>query len=150
MNLESFRGFLARSCMGAWGAGVFENDAALDWVQKWLAEPDSHLIVQTLQHAIQAEYLDADAAAEGLAAVSVLAAAQARHLPGTPPELIQATADHPIEVNPEMLELGQNAVQRIALKSELKELWTESDREAEWKEVVNGILAALEDGPVAN
>jgi hypothetical protein len=38
--------------MGAWGPGSFENDSALDWVSELEQFDDLHLVVSTLEQAI--------------------------------------------------------------------------------------------------
>lgn len=132
--------------MGAWGTGSFENDAALDWLYDF-GENDFRLIDRTLAGVagmIEADELDADEACEVLAAAECVAAA-AGHPATALPEEIQEWLDEnsPIQVKPEFVTMAQQAVTRVLAKSELRELWLESDEFVAWDTAVTNLQTRL-------
>lgn len=132
--------------MGAWGPGNFENDAAQDWLYDF-GENDFRLIDRTLAGVaamIEADDLDADEASEVLAAAECIAAA-AGFPPDEPPqELAEWLAENsPMQVKPEFVEMARKAVARVLAKSELRELWLESEEFREWETAVLNLQSRL-------
>jgi hypothetical protein len=120
--------------MGAWGAGLFENDGALDWVGELMdSEAGWALVRETLAGANEAE-----GASEGDA---VLAAAEcvavARGKPSSKPnqDILQWCKNHPLKNAGPLAALAVKAVRWVRTSSELKELWEESG-DTGWDAVV--------------
>jgi hypothetical protein len=61
--------------MGAWGAGAFDNDDALDWLSELVDSPDFALGRAVLD-VTALEYLEAPEGSAALAAAEVVAAAR--------------------------------------------------------------------------
>ncbi len=136
--------------MGAWGPGNFENDAALDWLYDF-GENDFRLIDRTLAGvaAMQAvDELDADEASEVLAAAECVAAAAGFPPDDPPEELAEWLAENsPMPVKPEYVAMARKAVARVLAKSELRELWLESDEYGEWETAVANLQSRLNQIP---
>jgi len=61
--------------MGAWGAGNFENDAALDWVWDLRESTGLEMVENAIADVLNCgDYLDADVGCIGLAAAEVVLA----------------------------------------------------------------------------
>ncbi|MAT98566.1 MAG: hypothetical protein CL608_15600 [Anaerolineaceae bacterium] len=136
--------------MGAWGPGNFENDAAQDWLYDF-GENDFRLIDRTLAGVaamMAVDELDADEASEVLAAAECVAAA-AGFPPADPPqELAEWLAENsPMQVKPEYVEMARKAVARVLAKSELRELWLESDEFDAWETAVHNLQSRLSQIP---
>ncbi|WP_420629355.1 DUF4259 domain-containing protein [Candidatus Leptofilum sp.] len=132
--------------MGTWGSGNFENDAAADWLYDF-GENDFRLIDRTLAGVagmIDADELDADEAQEVLAAAECVAAA-AGFPPNNPPaELAEWLAENsPMQVKSAYIEMAQKAVARVLTKSELRELWLESNEFGAWETAVTNLQSRL-------
>ena len=63
---------------GAWGPGSFDNDDALDWVQRCLQSTGAAVVAPTLRTAAQAGPLDAQDAAMAIVAAEIVAAARGK------------------------------------------------------------------------
>jgi hypothetical protein len=128
--------------MGAWGAGSFDNDDAVDWLA-------------SLEHARDLTPVDAALAAvsgEGepgepdasvaIAAAEVVAAIDGRPVADLPGEIVDWLASAHPRPDPELTERARAAVQRIRFSSGLKVLWGEGDP-AEWYEHIDDLLQRL-------
>ena len=113
--------------MGAFGAGVFDNDDALDWLEELLESDGIGLIMGALDDALAADYLEVTEASAALVAAEVLAARNLRASAALPEELRGWTERE------QMLARAQTAVARVATDSELAELWAESDAADQWR-----------------
>lgn len=135
--------------MGAWGAGNFENDTALDWVWELEAADDLGPVEAALADVLVAADegdLDADVGSIGLAAAEVVAALGGRPLDGLPEEVAAWVQAHPFEPVADLVRDGLAAVARIRddEASELRELWAEEEELlAEWHVVVDDLVARL-------
>jgi len=126
--------------MGTWDVGSLQNDAACEWVFELEETTDLSHVERTLRTVVEvgAEYLEAPAAAEAIAAAETIARlkghwglqdAYSESLDGW----VRAHAQHPPEG---LVVLALEALDRIVSEpSELLELWSESD-EQEWRESV--------------
>ena len=121
--------------MGAWGAGVFENDEALDWLADLAATNDPQAIRDAL--ALGGAPIEADEAINALAAAEVVAAMRGRALADPPEQLQQVVALRHDAADPELVPAALVAVKRVREASELRELWEDVGAE-DW-------LAALAD-----
>ncbi len=123
--------------MGAWGLKSFENDDALDWVAAF-DEGGAPAVIEALQAAIEASRdedfgLEAPEASQGLAAAEIVAAA--RHGDRSRlPEAASRTLDKCVDelATGEHIELAKEAVQLVMSKSELRELWEETEEFDNW------------------
>jgi hypothetical protein len=129
--------------MGAWGAGIFENDTASDWAFGLEGATDASLIERTLTKvlAVGAQYLEARDAEEGLAAAEAVARMRGnwggRDAYTEPMDKWIETVK--IAPGDELVQKALAVVRRVLSEpSELMELWAESDEFDTWK-------AALED-----
>ncbi len=132
--------------MGTWGTGSFENDMALDWLYDFEAN-DFRLIDRTLAgaaHLTDADELDVVEASEVLAAAECVAAAGGYPAAEIPEEL-QAwlDANHPITLKPDYVVMARQAVARVKARSELQELWDETDEAEAWHTAVADLQQRL-------
>lgn len=133
--------------MGAWGPGLFENDAALDFLDALTEAED----VTPLREALAAgagkreDYLEADRAQAALAAAEVVACLCGH--PGTEPpeELLEWLPRARPASDPVLLAAARAAVARVARPpSELLELWEESGDQADWQSAIADLAQRLE------
>lgn len=130
--------------MGAWGVQVFENDDALDWVDRLHNARDHSLLARTFASVPgdTTQSLRVRNACCALAAAEVVAALLsegASPLPEVVAEWVQAHR----AITPELVEEARRSVRRILANSELGGLWEESGRHEEWKSAVQGLLTRL-------
>jgi hypothetical protein len=130
--------------MGTWGAGSFENDDALDWLDELLETNDASLIEETLKFVLDQgdEYLEAPEASRAVAAVQIIAAANNAACPDLPEDAKLWIRLHPIK-SKSVIQLASRVLHRIKTSSELKELWEESDYFLEWTKVINDLEMRL-------
>lgn len=119
--------------MGAFGAGVFDNDDALDWLEELLESDGIGLIMRALDDALSADYLEIPEASAALVAAEVLAARNLRASAALPEELRGWTERADIVLTEQMLARAQTAVARVATDSELAEVWGESGAAEQWQ-----------------
>ncbi len=138
--------------MGAWDAGSFQNDTALDWAGD-LGESRDLAKVRTALIRVQEErrsrqpsfigrmlgrrrvepYLEASVACEGIAAAEVVAFWLGRPDGHFPDSLREWATQQVDALSPELIALARQAVATINTKSELKDLWEEGGGVApEW------------------
>jgi len=132
--------------MGAWDAGSFQNDTALDWAGSLRESGDVAAVRTALVQVLEQRrserpsfigrllgrrpiepYLEASVASEGLAAAEIVAfwlGQPDRHFPDY---LRQWAERHCDSLSPEFITLARQAVSTIKTKSELKDLWEEGD-----------------------
>ncbi|HET6764055.1 MAG TPA: DUF4259 domain-containing protein [Longimicrobiaceae bacterium] len=120
--------------MGAWGAGAFDNDDALDWLDDLLDGDGAELLRDALSAAAEADgYLEAPDAASALAAAEVVAALAGRPSSALPDEAAGWVRAQSGGAKPWMLDFARRALERVARDSELRELWLESGDAGEWE-----------------
>lgn len=128
--------------MGAWGAGSFENDSALDWLDSFCDDSGAGIapIVEALTAIAEltsADYLEVDEASDAIAAAELIAALQGRpplHLPDCATAWLNA--QHVI-IDPGLIVLALGVVDRVKANSELQDLWSESGGpDSEWHAVI--------------
>jgi len=127
--------------MGAWGARSFENDDALDWVWELQESDDDSVVRAALVAAHGDGEIEAPEAACACAAAEVVAAASGAPAGWLPTEVKDWVAAHGFAVaglGPE----ARAAVQRVAARSELQQLWAEAG-DAEWDRAVADLLSRL-------
>jgi len=133
--------------MGAWGSDTFENDAACEWVLELELAGLQH-VVETLDaiRAVGGDELEADLGSEGLAACDTIA--RLRGKPGQQDAYTEGldawVRSQTKRPPPELVAKALQVVDRIAGKrSELAELWEESDDLAEWRACVASLRDRL-------
>ncbi len=119
--------------MGAFGAGVFDNDDALDWLEALLESDGVGLIMGALDDALAADYLEIPEASAALVAAEVLAARNLRASAALPEDLRGWTERADLVLTEQMLARAQTAVARVATDSELAEVWGESGAADQWQ-----------------
>jgi hypothetical protein len=124
--------------MGAWGIGPFENDDARDWV----IGVDTDGVAAALAEARNATYLEAPDACNAIAAASVIAAARDGRLDALPDEAaalaIRLTVDDALRA------AARDALQAVlGERSELRELYADSEHAAAWRADLAELLARL-------
>lgn len=127
--------------MGAWGAGPFDNDGAMDWFIAYQDDGVSALreLAAELTDLDDADFLDADIGAGVVAAAEVMAACLGKpllHVAESPmgPELHSFQADlvqHKAAVldASEIMPVLMSGLKRVTAvaQSELAELWAEAE-----------------------
>ncbi|MEO1703595.1 MAG: DUF4259 domain-containing protein [Pseudomonadota bacterium] len=125
--------------MGAWGAGGFQNDTAMDYVAT--IETLEH-IDQKLLEAETDEELPADLAAELIAAAECVAAMKGNHVADLPDDLGQKLKAFGAP-SPELVGNAQDAVSTVLAGSELLDLWAQSDDRAAFNLAMTGLISRL-------
>jgi len=128
--------------MGAWGAGNFENDDALDWLAVLQAEglPAAGAAIQDVL-TLADDYLEAPTCCAALAAAEVIAALRGRPASRLPDELVEWLGRVSGDPGEQLATNARNAVDAIRRSSELRELWEDDE---EWKQEVDGLCAWLQ------
>jgi hypothetical protein len=129
--------------MGAWGTGIFDNDAALDFVGTVVETNDLSSVTKVFDEILAAagEQLDSDLAERGLVVAEIVAAL--RGYAGDLPEELEDWVADKDAVSTEMRIYAHGAVLRILNHSELRELWEESEAFEEWRQTVRDLLRRL-------
>jgi hypothetical protein len=138
--------------MGAWGAGSFENDDALDFLGDFEDRPSIARIEEALLAATgdDEKYLEAYECCVAIAAAELVAAAKGNPLEGYQFEA-ETTAFLNGKVNAaDLTRVAAKAIaalDRIARDSELKELWddpdVEEDARAQWNRSIGDLQVRL-------
>jgi hypothetical protein len=137
--------------MGTWATGAFGNDFALDWAQDLQESKDLFFIEDTLNNVLSADsahYLEAPFGAEGLAAIEVLA-----RLYGKPGEQDEDSAEidawvaevsKKVKRRTDLIDKALRAIEHIlSERSELRELWQDSDEYDNWRAAVDDLKARI-------
>ena len=133
--------------MGAWGAGVFENDEALDWVAEFLDAPSPSALHRAFQAVIKADSdLDADSCSAALAAAEVVAAAKGNTSADLPDELRNWAAHNAPAATSTLIGEAVTAIDRIGHASELRDLWGEGAEMATWTLALDDLRVRLISG----
>ncbi|MGI9380969.1 MAG: DUF4259 domain-containing protein [Methyloligellaceae bacterium] len=111
--------------MGTFGGGSFENDVALDFAASVVTEKDIASVFSALPED-PAETIDAEEAQKIIAAAECIAAMMGRPEEDIPGELKRRLEDLDAP-DADLIETARNAVYRVLSRSELLDLWAESD-----------------------
>ena len=137
--------------MGTWGAGSFENDAVMDWLEE-LGSGGVRRVrdaLDTVADADADEYLDADDAQAALGAAEIVAAASGKgndRIAARKELPTWITAHHEEFVEADVA-LARRAVERVLTSSELQELWDDGGPENDWRVQVGELLRRLKPAP---
>ncbi len=130
--------------MGTWGLKQFENDEALDFTHEVLVS-GSDVVKNAIDVVVafpEDSYLGRPECDRALAAVELVAAAGGH--PSS--DLSDEMKDWVAKNEREILSLKGSAIvatERVLRKSELLDLWTETDELSQWKETVQDLLERL-------
>ena len=124
--------------MGAWGAGGFENDTALDFVATIESVDDLAAALPSKP----GEKIDADTASTIIAAAECVAAMLGRPADDIP-EDIAARLSGFGRPPAALLEKTRNHVSMVISHSELSELWAEADNADEFNLAMTGLIDRL-------
>lgn len=116
--------------MPGWGTGSFENEEAQNWL-KQLRSLSLNDLQQIYSSVDPAAYTEAPAASIVIAAAEVIAALKGAPPQPLPREIAEWVSKAPT-ASSEVSELACQAVHRVRLNSELKDLWLEADGLNEW------------------
>jgi hypothetical protein len=117
--------------VGTWGTGIFENDAALDWLDGVSSSSDLSVVEQTLDDVGESGPLDAWQCMSALAAAEVVAACAGRPDDGVPNE-VDELVRRLGKPTSSLVAKARVAVIRIRRDSELRTVWKNSDHLGEW------------------
>ncbi len=131
--------------MGAWGAGSFDNDDAMDWVAELVAGSGDAVLREALAPVASTDdrYLEAPDCSIAIAAAEAVAAASGHPNESLPEEVAGWVETKPV-VAKELIALARTAVERIVLNSELKDLSDESDSAEDWRAAMTDLRKRLE------
>ena len=138
--------------MGAWGAGAFEDDSALDWMDEAYAEGGVDAVRAALTAAAETakdDDLDYDIGAAARAAAEIVAIAHERAPGGLDDNDEAAAKEHADAVRADkgLATLALAAMERLLGKqSELCELWTEDPTNTEWLDAIADLKRRLKRG----
>lgn len=130
--------------MGAWEAGSFGNDDALDWVWELEKSSGTKLLVQACAAIENNDYPESPDCSIALVAAETVAAAKghpAKDFPDTLHNWLKKQKD--AEAIRGLAMRAGEALRKLQAKSELRELWEESDSWEEWQQGVNNLLQRL-------
>lgn len=133
--------------MGAWGHGTFENDRACDWAYGLEAVSDLSLIRRAVEAVFDRDAVDTDVGCEALAAIETVA--RLRGQPGSQTaytEIVDTwVTAHAQPVPAALVERSQQAIDRVLVpeRSELAELWAETDDFVAWRTEVLALRTRL-------
>jgi hypothetical protein len=129
--------------VGAWGAGSFENDAALDWLGE-LRRGEASLREALNDAASASRPLDVDGASAAIAAAELVA--ESRGQKGQlrlPKDATLWLAAQKVPFPDEVVTLAHQAVTRVLASSELQQLWDEQGPNNDWRIVTQTLLRRL-------
>jgi hypothetical protein len=131
--------------VGAWGAGSFDNDDAMDWVSALSEGSGDHALREAFAPFATPDdrYLEGPTFSIAIAAAEAVAAARG-HPSATAPEEVAGWVNKKPVVATDVVTLARVAVDRIAGKSELKDLWDESDSADEWRTAMSDLRRRLD------
>ncbi|RFP10355.1 DUF4259 domain-containing protein [Duganella sp. BJB488] len=136
--------------MGTWAVDAFGNDYAQDWAEDLAQTSSLEAVENTLDVALEHpdEVLEAPFAAEALVAVEVLARLQGK---GGERGEDSAAVDEWVDarkakarVRADLADKAGRAIERILSdRSELRELWADSEHYADWRASVEALRARI-------
>lgn len=122
--------------MGAWGAGNWENDNALDWVAD-LRE------IGDVEAALRGSARDTGSCCRALAAAEVVAASLGRPGRGLPDEVVSWLEHNNGRILEEFVATATALVGAIDASSELQALFDEGGRNDEWHGILRDLTRRL-------
>ena len=129
--------------MGAWGYGNFDNDMAADYAASFHDEHNEAGLLETLAAVAEEGYPEADEASEALAAAEIIAATLGKASRDFPENLLPIASTLPLTNADAAKKIARRAIKAVLKKSELQELWEESDEYEAWQTVQQQLLDRL-------
>ena len=130
--------------MGTWGAGSFENDDALDFLDELTAGADLGLVADAFQAVFDDEaFIEADEAQIAVAAGEVVAWLRGASGDSVPDELVDWRQTHAVTVDAGLVQRAVRAVEAVLHYSALRLLWEEGAGLLEWEAAMQDLLARL-------
>lgn len=122
--------------MGAWGHEPFANDDALDWLSNLDDAVEWTPVTESISRfRLDVDYPEAPECSEAIAAAAVVAAGCDRQKDALPEEVesfLSIVALPPRELRVRVLD----ALQRIETRSELRDLWAETELFDNWCQTI--------------
>jgi hypothetical protein len=127
--------------MGAWGLGAFDNDDAADWVHELDVAADEAVLERAFACVSTIGEPGSPDCCRALAAAEVVAALRGR--PGS--SLPEAAAAWVVgrDASAPLVDAARRAVDTVAARSELRELWAETEDLAAWLRLVDDLRGRL-------
>ena len=132
---------VAVSWAGAWGAGSFENDSALDWVNENITVSTSLNVMSSAFAVVQTtKYADVDDCSSAIAAAEIIVALNSNHFERLPENVAGWARRNKKHFNKTFVAGALNAVNVCTdtTRSELAQLWKGTLYE-EWKKNIDHI-----------
>jgi hypothetical protein len=130
--------------MGAWGAGAFDNDDALDLLDDLMDGDAAAILRDALSAAADGDVpVGALDAAAALAAAELVAAMGGRPAASLPDAASAWLRANPAPPTPWMLDAARRAVDAVSRDSELRDLWLQTGEAGAWEEEVRGLRERL-------
>lgn len=130
--------------VGAWQTGIFENDAAMDYLLSLARANVEHGLLAAVDIP-DGEYIEEDVGIHALVAAAIIAALKDGTVDRLPSQAQQVTSRITMPLSSQLVARAQTAARRILLSSETKEL-----REAlggrefsNWKNEVEDLIRRL-------
>ena len=130
--------------MGAFGAGTFDNDDALDFLEELVESDGSGTLIAALDEALAADYLEMPEASAALVAAEAVAAKNLRPVGDLPPDLAAWAQRSRFLLTEPLLSKAIEAVSRVGSDSELNDEWSVSDAPDEWHAVLSDLKERLD------
>lgn len=130
--------------MGAWGTGAFENDDAADWLAELEGATDDRVLEAAFDAVLDGKDTDLMVEGPAVAAAEVVAAAlgaPAADLPEAPSEWAKGQPGHTLR--PSTYRKAIKAVDQIAERSEMLDLWSEAEDFAGWQAAIVDLQTRL-------
>ena len=118
--------------MGTWGSGPFDNDDAGDWTYQLTPDADVQVIEFALAAVEAGGDPDATTCQVAIAAAEVVAAGVGQPCTSLPDDVevwVEAHRDLPWSA---LASQAVRSIARIAIGSELRDLWAESSDDEDW------------------
>ena len=129
--------------MGAWGSGIFENDAALDLALDLHNQGGDYIdkLIAMVAAFPEQGYLESDEACMALAATEYVAASMGKPMAELPGRVKDWISENNYQPADSTLLLSIKAINRILQNSELRDLWYEENEESavDWVHSVEDI-----------
>ncbi|TGD80320.1 DUF4259 domain-containing protein [Hymenobacter wooponensis] len=131
--------------MGTSGFRNFDNDDAADFLADFADDPNEVVLLEALITAAEEEgYVEADVAAQALAAAEIVAAWQGQPSADFPDDMLELADELDVSDEDELTELARRAVEAVLKRSELLDLWQDSKELPQWQQTQQDLLKRLE------